>query len=147
LVVVVTGGCVAIGWPLLLAALGSQSSDALDALSRMIAYVTQRPLRLLGYTALAALLAWAGGLLVEAVTASTAFVAWLLTERGLYKPEADLPLAERIIRGWSFVLLIAKSYYPAYIATTGTAVYLLLRRDVDEQETDEVFTEEANGKA
>ncbi|TWT90114.1 hypothetical protein Mal64_04970 [Pseudobythopirellula maris] len=141
---VVLAGALVIGWPLLVASIAVERADALDSLSRMFAYVTQRPLRLVAYIVMAAAVGWAGGMLVEGL-ASGAVAVSRLSGAGfpILKPAMEVPLAERMIRGWTeLFMLVARGYYPAFLATAGTAIYLLLRRDIDEQEADEVFVEE-----
>jgi hypothetical protein len=140
------------GWPLMWAAISTEGTDSFDALSRSYAYVFQRPLRYGFYVLVAALLGWLGWIVVENFAAG---VVWLTywaaswsggAERVGQVLAAPSPL-EGVARGgaalvgfWAgLVKLLAVAYLFSYFWTAMTAVYLVLRRDVDATEMDEVF--------
>ena len=64
----------AFGWPLMWATISAEGTDSFDALSRSYAYLFQRPLRVIFYAFVAAVLGWLGWLLVVNFAAS---VIWL----------------------------------------------------------------------
>ncbi len=134
----------ALGWPLMTASLAVENADAFDAVSCAYGYVYQRPLRLLGYVAFALALGVLGGVLIELLALAPAWTSRLMAFAG----EADrAPLAghfsARFVRFWTDAyLLLVRSYYHAYLFTAATGIYLLLRRDIDGRQLDEVSFEE-----
>ena len=73
------------GWPLMWATVGVEGTDAFDALSRSYAYTYQRPLRLLWYVLLAAILAAVSMFIVKlfatsAISLGNWSVSWGLDE-------------------------------------------------------------------
>jgi hypothetical protein len=145
------------GWPLMWPTISTEGTDSFDALSRTYAYVFQRPLHYLFYVVVAALFGALGWLLVSnfaaAVLALTDWAAsWgcgaerfaqisKVTEHG-----SSLGVgtgAALLIGAWrNCVKLIAVGFLYSYFWTAATAVYFLLRRDVDATEMDEIFVEE-----
>ncbi|CAN0354082.1 unnamed protein product, partial [Ectocarpus sp. 4 AP-2014] len=115
--------------PLAVAAVAVDDADTFDALSRAVAYATQRPARLAGYLCLAAGIGFACGLLLESVIA----VQQTLAIRVVAVPESG-PV--EIIFGLFYQAL--RGFYVAYWVAAMTAIYLLLRRDVDGQPIDEM---------
>lgn len=145
------------GWPLMWATVGVENTDSFDALSRAYAYVFQRPLHYLFYAVLVALLGVLGWILVyhfsEAVINLTyGAVAWGGgSERILDKIRAgnaeDLGGVTKagiaIIHFWvGCVRLLAVGFVFSFFWTGATAIYFLLRRDVDATEMDEIFVDE-----
>jgi hypothetical protein len=134
------------GWPLMWGTISSEGTDTFDALSRTYAYVFQRPLRYLFYAVLAAVLGLLGWLLVENFAAAVIWLtAWGASwGSGGQRMEtlftgSDLAGAQ-IIHFWAVcVKLLAVGYTYSFFWTATTAIYFLLRRDVDATETDEVF--------
>jgi hypothetical protein len=155
----------AFGWPLLFAAISTEGTDSFDALSRSYAYVFQRPLQLLFYVAVVTGIGLVGWVLVfgftQTVIAMTQGAAcW--GSGGQFVFTADpVPhvvyqfaggdstshlgwLGDLLIRTWSdCVRLLAVGYLYSYFWVSASAIYLLLRRDVDDTELDEVRLEEA----
>lgn len=122
------------GWPLVWAAAAVDGSDSFDAVSRMFAYLYQKPLRLLGYALVLAVVAAASAgvasgfmIAVDQVSefaAGTPDNAWALTT----------------IAGWNAAALsLIVVYLTALVWTSGAALYLLRRQDVDGVHVDEVF--------
>jgi hypothetical protein len=159
----------AFGWPLMWATISSEGTDSFDALSRSYAYVFQRPLHYLFYTLvvtvlglLAWLLVWyfsaavigltywaagwgAGPMAVDAVRIGGGGIAAAGDAAKFVAP----PMGSVgqggawLIHFWTGVVkLLAVSFLFGYFWTSATAIYFLLRRDVDATEMDEVYLEE-----
>lgn len=130
----------ALAWPLMWATAATERPDPFDAVSTPYAYVTQRPVRLAAYTLVALLVATPVGVLVELVTGG----ALHATSAALGLPPADAAgthlAAWRIAGFWQELLLAAPMvFYAAYFWFASVAMYLLLRRDVDETQADEIY--------
>ncbi len=144
------------GWPLMWSTISAEGTDSFDALSRSYAYVFGRPLHYLFYAVVAAGLGALGWLLVSNFAAA---VVWLTYwAAGLGECEAEQIRA--VIDGsktlgpignagaWLIYLfagcvkLLAVGFIYGYFWTASTAIYFLLRRDVDATEMDEVFLDE-----
>jgi hypothetical protein len=187
------------GWPLMWATVAVEGTDAFDALSRSYAYTYQRPLRLLWYVLVAAVLAAVSMFIVKlfatsAISLGNWAVSWGLdeptyreivaplpkspnkegsagtlrittdssgtlaltgeapaTEEGplLAAPETDDELAgtrwlaATAIRFWkSFLGALAAGYQAGFLFVAAVGVYLLLRKDIDGAEMDEVYVED-----
>lgn len=144
----------AAGWPLMWPTIGSEEhGDAFEAFSRSFSYVFQRPLHLFLYAILAVAFGTLGWLVVsaftEAVLGLTASAAsWGAgAERiidlggkdvsGTYGAGATLILAFNTV-----VRLVALAFHFSFFFCVSTAIYLVLRRDVDQTDFDEVFVED-----
>ncbi len=145
------------GWPLMFATISTEGTDSFDALSRSYAYVFQRPLHYLLYAVLAALLGTLCWLLVSNFAAAVVGMAYWAASWG-----AGADRIVQIISGsgepamssvgktgvflvhlWvGAVKLLAAGFLYGFFFTAATAIYLLLRRDVDATELDEVFLDE-----
>jgi hypothetical protein len=162
----------ALGWPLMWATIGSEGEDGFDALSRSQQYLFQRPLHYLFYALVAVLLGWLGWLVVSnfaaAIIAATHWAAdwgadtlrWSADD-----PEAGSRRIELLLSGdaeiglvgvcgaglilfWGgCVKMLAVGFLYSYFWTASTCIYLLLRRDADATEMDEVFLEEQEEEA
>ncbi len=132
------------GWPLMWGAISTEGSDSFDALSRSYAYLFQRPLHYLFYVVVAAIVGWLGWLLVQNFAAAVIWLAYWAAEwgsgagggeaSGLGKFGVDL------IHFWvGCVKLLAVGFVFSYFWSASSAIYLLLRHDVDATEMDEVF--------
>jgi len=147
------------GWPLMPSTICTEGSDAFDAISRSYAYVFQRPLHYLFYAVVAGLLGLLGWLLVsgfaEGVLVLTAWATdWGLTSErlpmllgGTTDPAAeagDVALFAAAVFGFwtACVRLIAISFLFSFFWSAAPCFYLLLRRDVDATEMDEVYLDE-----
>jgi hypothetical protein len=140
------------GWPLMWAAVSVEGSDSFDALSRSYAYVFQRPLHYLFYTAVAGFLGWLGWILVQYFAAGVIWLGYWAAAWGCGNERiASIVGAGGELGGlgsfgaglicfWATcVKLLAVGYLYSYFWTAAVAVYLLLRRNVDATEMDEVF--------
>ena len=137
------------GWPLMWATISTEGTDSFDALSRSYAYVFQRPLHYLFYAVVAAVLGWLGWLLVSTFASA---VIWLTSWAVAWGCGADRIMqidsggmkgighaGSEIIHFWVIcVRFLAVGYFYGYFWTAASAIYLLLRRDVDATEMDEV---------
>lgn len=143
------------GWPLMWATISSEGTDSFDALSRSYAYVFQRPLHYLFYAIVATVLGGLGWLLVwyfaAAVIGLTYWAAsWgagTATVEAIRTGTGDLgrlgAAGAAVIHFWTgIVKLLAVSYLLSFFWTSATAIYFLLRRDVDATEMDEVYLED-----
>jgi hypothetical protein len=146
------------GWPLMWATVSVEGTDTFDALSRAYAYVFQRPLRYLLYVVLAAVLGGLGWLLVENFAATVIWLSLWGTSWGAGADRVEHILAGQdlgmlggagaaLLRFWAgLIKWLAIGFFYGYFWTATTAIYYLLRRDVDATETDEVFLEADQGE-
>lgn len=143
------------GWPLLWAAVSTESSDSFDALSRAYSYVYQRPYHYLFYAAVATFLGVLGGLLVHYFASAVLHLAlWALswgcgnarlTDVLFVDPNVSSVrnAAAWLFWFWSgFVPLVALGFVYSYFWTAVTTMYLLLRYHVDGTEIDEIYVDE-----
>jgi hypothetical protein len=143
---------VLLGWPLMWATISVEGTDSFDALNRTYAYVFQRPLHYFFYVIVAALIGWLGWFVVENFAASVIWLAsWAASWGAGALPIDDLTAgsggdsslahaAKWLVNFWGgWVKLLAIGYSFSYFGVASTAIYYLLRRDVDARETDEVF--------
>lgn len=141
------------GWPFMWSTISTEGTDAFDALSRAYAYVYQRPLHYLFYAVVAMVLGSLGyfvvNLFANGVACFTIWAAsWGMSDE-LLGPihsylagggSAELGWGASLIVFWvQCVKLIATGYLASYFWTATTAIYLLLRRDVDATEMNEVY--------
>lgn len=149
------------GWPLMWATIASESSDAFDALSRSFAYTFQRPFHYLFYVLVTVVLGLLGWFLVwqfsEAVIGLTHWgISWGYSEEHLAKAMVDAPARDaafysnwglRLIEFWeAFVRALATAFSFAFFWCAAVGWYLLLRRDVDQMEIDEIAVDEPEEK-
>jgi hypothetical protein len=138
-----------LGWPLMWAAISTESSDSFDALSRAYSYVFQRTLRLLGYVVVATFLSIVGGAIAWAFAAGVVHLTSWSVAWGAGNGPAELTAAgvwaQRLIFFWDGVArLLALGFVYSYFWTASTAIYLLLRRDVDGTALDEIYVDETD---
>jgi hypothetical protein len=136
------------GWPLMWGAISAEGSDSFDALSRSYAYTFQRPLNYLFYAAVAGLVGWLGWLLVREFASGVIWMSYWAASWGsggaridfITGPESADSIGAGLVGFWAgCVKLLAVGYLFSYFWTASTAIYFLLRRDVDHTEMDEVF--------
>jgi hypothetical protein len=153
------------GWPLFWGNLSTEGVDSFDAVGRTYDYVYHRPLNYLFYAIVAALIGALGWLVVanffEGIIGASYWAASWGASEGQIRliqrtPEAvqaatqagaDLGAVGQagswLIRFWVQGLkFLGVGFLYSYIWVAGSAIYLLLRRDVDATEMDEVLPEE-----
>ena len=154
------------GWPLMWATISTEGEDSFDALSRSQQYLLQRPLHYLFYVLVAVFVGWLGWLVVSNFAAGVVgMTAWAAdwgadSSRWLAGPDtgarrvdlltsenANLGAAGHVGAGlllfWcGCVKMLAVGFLYSYFWTASTCIYLLLRRDADATEIDEVFLED-----
>ena len=148
------------GWPLMWATISAEGSDAFDALSRSFAYTFQRPFHYLAYALLAAIVGALAYFAVLGLTIAIEELAWWSAAWGAGEDRvAELraavnsafqqgaggmlgfgAAAMRIALG--FLRLVTSAFGYGFFWCAAEAIYLLLRRDVDHTEFDEVWSEE-----
>lgn len=142
------------GWPLLWSAISTEGTDSYDAIGRAYNYTYQRPVHYLFYAALAAVLGTLGWLLVACILGAILYMTYwaaswgsgVLAVRQLATPSAIGSVREfgaAVIRFWAeCVKLVGAGFLVSYFWTAAAGVYLLLRRDADATELEEVYVEE-----
>jgi hypothetical protein len=151
------------GWPLMWPTIAAEGTDSFDALSRSYHYVYQRPLQVVLYAFVASLLGLVGVVLVNFFAASVIEFSlwptrWGMGEarsaevlQALAAPAAGeglLGAGAGLIGFWlGLVRAVAVAFQFAFFWASAAAVYLLLRRNIDGTDLDEVFLEEAETSA
>jgi hypothetical protein len=147
------------GWPLIWGAIDTERSDSFDGMSRAYAYAYHRPLKYLAFAAFAAIVGYAGWLLVWLVSemviqltavavgagAGPQHIAEMLGESG--SDSTLVAMGSYLAQFWNGVIrTIASAYGFGYFWCATAGIYLLLRLDVDATELDEVSTDDAPGR-
>lgn len=146
---------VVVGWPLMVAAVGVERGDGFQAISTAFSYLYQRPLHACFYAVVALTVAVpalaAAALFADATVGLALWAASFgmghertasLVE-SLATGDAATPFGVRAIRFWSQALeVVLGSFGWGYFWAIATAAYMLLRRDVDGTELDEVVVDD-----
>lgn len=149
---------VALGWPLMIASVAVESTDAFDAVSAAYAFVYQRPFRYLFYVVVALLIGAAGVWAVTQLAALTLYLgAWGASWGATADREKELfdlanltsalggrPSAgSGVLAFWIAVArtLVAGFAY-SFFFTAYTGIYFLLRYDTEGKPLDAVALEE-----
>jgi len=143
-----------VGWPLMWATISAEGTDAFDALSRSYSYAFQRPLHYLFYTFVAAAIGTLGWFLFDHASEAVIHLAswgaaWTAGWSRISEitetvgdgtaAQAAAPVGTRLIGWWiALVRTIATAFTYSYFWSSMTAIYLLLRHDVDRTEMDEL---------
>jgi hypothetical protein len=146
---------VVVGWPLMVATTGIERGDSFQAISTSFSYLYQRPLHAAFYTLVAALVAVPALVLAALVADATAGLALWGASFGMgHERTASLlpaaiteqsPFGARAIGFWTQVLeTVLGAFGWGYFWSIATAAVLLLRRDVDGTEIDEIAFETAD---
>lgn len=144
----------AAGWPLMWPTINSEAhGDAFEAFSCSFSYVFQRPLQYLFYLLLAGVIGSLGWFLVSHVSETVIALTHYGTSWGASNDRVELIAAGehlgtlgtgvsliRLFEG--LVRVIAVAFNFSYFFCVVTAIYLVLRRDVDKADFDEVFVED-----
>jgi hypothetical protein len=149
-----------VSWPLMWATISCEGTDSFDALGRSYGYLFGRPLQYLGYALVAFVLGSLGyyvvDLFAEWIVKSTFWaVSWGAGSARLEQffmmlgpgspddvPVIDARAAQLIDFFNSCVRTIPTAFIFSYFWNATVMVYLLLRRDEDQTEIDEVYLEE-----
>jgi hypothetical protein len=132
----------AAGLPLMQASSAVENEDGFDAMSRVYAYVHQRPWHYLAYVGIAAAAGIIGLVFVDLFARLVVhFTAWGLSfgapgwmVRALYSNGSAIvsPPALAVHSFWLGAIgLLVQSWVYSYFWTAATVIYLLIRRDVD----------------
>ena len=144
------------GWPLMVAAVGVERGDSFQAISTAFSYLYQRPLHYAFYAAIAVLVAVPAFAAAGVFADATATLAMWAASFGMGHERTSavidgvaaagvptVPWGARAIGFWLRCLhWLLASFGWGYFWAIATAAYLLLRRDVDGTELDEVVLEE-----
>ncbi|MBC8353951.1 MAG: hypothetical protein H8E66_18295 [Planctomycetes bacterium] len=142
------------GWPLMWPTISSEEhGDAFEAFSRSFSYVFQRPLQYAFYLLIAGLIGGLGWILVTQVSEAVIELTYYATSWGATNDRVELiPFGSytgslgtgvnlmRLVNG--LVRIIAMAFNFSFFFCTLSAIYLVLRRDVDKTDFDEVFVED-----
>ncbi len=154
------------GWPLMISSVSAEGQNAFDAMTRSYAYTFQKPVQYVMYMTIAILFGGFCWLVVATMTNSTINVGYWATSWGANRfstqriafvkgtfntdspvnedgTEPEMTMMQRgqkIIGFWNAVArTIATAFLYGLFWCMASAIYLLLRKDVDETEMDEVF--------
>ncbi|MBI85949.1 MAG: hypothetical protein CMJ81_22355 [Planctomycetaceae bacterium] len=144
-----------LGWPLMWGAISTEGTDAFDAISRSYSYTFQRPLHYLFYIAITVILGSLGWYFVHYFAEGViGFCFWIIScVAGLDRVEllrGDGPVnsldsqwllvGSKIVSFWiKLVRAVALAFTFSFFWSSLSAIYLLLRRDVDHTELDEIY--------
>jgi len=140
-----------LGWPLMWATISTEGTDCFDALSRSYSYVYAHPLRYLLYMSFVAFWGLLGWYLVSmfggGVIHVTAWAAsWGTGNERMWGEILDGHGTAGFMGAIGFwngcVRVLISGFAYAYFWTASTAVYLVLRHEVDGAEMDEVYVDE-----
>ncbi|MFK7769285.1 MAG: hypothetical protein AB8B55_18835 [Mariniblastus sp.] len=151
------------GWPLMISSVGCESQNSFDAMTRAYAYTFQKPLNYLFYSLIAILFGGFCWLIVSSLTDSVVNMSYWTTSWGTNVVSADrvdlirgdivppiaegqepkawttLKVGQNIIGLWEALFkTLAAAFIYGLFWCMASAVYLLLRKDVDETEMDEI---------
>ncbi len=133
-----------LGWPLMVATISTQGSDAFDGFSRSFDYVYSRFWHLLWFSIVAMIF----GLVTLAIVGGAAnlILHWAITfasvGRGEMLPAALSPFAANCIAGWEHaVAMLVAGYAISYFWSASTIIYFLLRQSEDANHLSEVYRE------
>jgi hypothetical protein len=150
------------GWPLMVSSVSCESQNSFDAMTRAYAYVFQRPLKYVLYSLVAILFGGFCWMIVAGLTNGIIGLSFWSTSWGANVVSAErIDIVQGIVavnedgsqamvdNGSSLISLwhaLLKTVSAAFIYglfwCMAAAVYLLLRKDVDETEMDEIFLSE-----
>ena len=150
------------GWPLMVGGVGVERGDSFQAISTAFSYLYQRPLHYAFYLLVAVVVALPTLAAAELFASAAANLSLWAASLGMGHARTAEVLAglETVGHGgggsfgitalgfWSRVVgAIVGSFGWGYFWAIATAAYLLLRKDVDGTELDEVVVEELPGEA
>lgn len=150
------------GWPLMVASVACESQNSFDSLTRSFAYVLQRPFHYLSYALLAILFGGVAWVIVSSIADGMVgltywSVSWganltggdridqLVTGmpiivEGNQTESSAMYLGRSAIIFWNAVIKsLAAAFLHGLFWCLASAIYLLLRKDVDQTEMDEIY--------
>jgi hypothetical protein len=139
------------GWPLMWGTISAEEmGDVFEASQRCYSYTFGRPLRYLFYILVALLIGSAGWVLVyyfaEAVLHLSGWaVSWGSGSERLARLDGSsgAHLAASVIQALNgLVRSVASAYRYSFLWCAAASIYLLLRRDVDHTEMDDIYVED-----
>lgn len=147
---------VAVGWPLMVAAVGVERADSFQAISTTFSYVYQRPLHYAFHGLVALIVAVPSLAAAGVLTDATSTLAMWAASFGMGHERASEvvagldgigPLADTqgmaLLRFWTGSLVaVVGAFGWGYFWSIATASYLVLRHEVDGTELDEVVIDE-----
>ncbi len=148
------------GWPLMVAAVGVERADSFQAISTAFSYLYQRPLHYAFYGLVAVLVAVPAVAVAALFAETTANLAVWATSFGMGHGRTaavvqGLAGGGTVADAWGVKAIsfwtrgvgtLLSSFGWGYFWAIVTAAYVLLRRDVDGTELDEVVLEEPGGE-
>jgi hypothetical protein len=152
------------GWPLMWPTISTEGTDSFDALSRSYAAVYQRPLHYLFYFAVAAFLGLLGWIFVRNFASAVVWTTYWAASWGAGADRIKELMTMHTLKGdpltgsayfgawmihfWTgLAKLVAVGFCFSFFWNAYAAIYLLLRRDVDATEMDEVYLDADEGEA
>lgn len=146
------------GWALMWSTISTEGTDSFDAISRAYAYVFQRPFYFLFYALVATLVGALGWVLLHGIIDLVVYcthwgLSWGLSSArmielsyGRIEGDGVAGWGYGLIQFWQGVLrTFTTAFAVSFLWCGATAVYLLLRRQVDGVELDEVELDEEDG--
>ena len=152
-----------LGWPLMWGAVAADDCDAFDAISRAYAYALQRPLHYLCYVLVGLVVGCLGWLVAWSLAELTVGLGFWCVElgcgaeriqevlaairqpigelqSGVSPPSGVSPSGIAAIRfACNLLRGVASAYSFSFFFSLAASIYLLLRRDIDETELDQIF--------
>ena len=153
------------GWPLMVASVACESQNSFDSMTRSFAYVLQRPFHYVCYALLAVLFGGVAWLIVSSIADGMVgltywSVSWganvsssdqmnridqlvwgmSLDAEGELAESSSMYAGRSMINFWNAVIKsLAAAFLYGLFWCLSSAIYLLLRKDVDQTEMDEIF--------
>lgn len=134
---------VCLSWPLMIAGVATEGTDAFDSLSRAFSYLFSRPLYVIWLVVLSAVL----GVFVSSVVRVVISLTLLLSEQFFGASGFDWssaqPVAQTLASVWATGLIVIANTFPvAFAWTAATVAYFLLRLSVDAMPLERVYIPE-----
>ncbi len=146
-------------WPLIVSSAACEGQNAFDAMTRAFAYLFQRPLHCVGYAVVAMLFGGFCWLIVSHLCVSVIDLSYWASSWGINvgsdgQPRTEIlqgldinaettsmmDFAQNTIGFWNgLIRTVAAAFLYGLFWCMASAVYLLLRKDVDDTEMDEIY--------
>lgn len=142
----------AVGWPLMVAAISTEDGDAFDGLSRAYNFIFDRPWHLLWYALVATIYGSAVFLFVSLVASLAVYLTGWMTSLGVGdevlsiasgrmtgSDAGALNIGGTLVAGWlRIVAMVVAGFMVSYFWTAATIIYFLLRKSDDGVVLDQV---------